>query len=95
MGLSKGYTCAYREFPPYPNSSMTTYNDSDYRLIGVRMVHEFGVNIDFDRSVFLSLQDFATPSLTEQNTIFFTGDNAELERREIEQFQLRRRWESR
>ncbi|KAL9988404.1 hypothetical protein ACROYT_G002842 [Oculina patagonica] len=39
-------------------------------------------------------RDFATPSLTEENTVFFTDDNAELERREIEQFQLRRSWES-
>jgi len=41
------------------------------------------------------LQDFATPSLTEENTVNFTDDNAELERREIKQFQLRRSWESR
>ena len=46
-------------------------------------------------SYFLSFKDFATPSLTEENTVFYTEDNAELERKEIEQFQLRRRWESR
>jgi len=40
-------------------------------------------------------RDFATPSLTEENTVNFTDDNAELERREIKQFQLRRSWESR
>ena len=40
-------------------------------------------------------KDFATPSLTDENTVFYTEDNAELERREIEQFKLRRRWESR
>ena len=40
-------------------------------------------------------KDFATPSLTDENTVFYTEDNAELERREIEQFQLRRSWESR
>ncbi|XP_022806308.1 E3 ubiquitin-protein ligase rnf213-alpha-like [Stylophora pistillata] len=39
-------------------------------------------------------RDFATPSLTEENTVFYAEDDAELERREIEQFQLRRRWES-
>ena len=49
----------------------------------------------FDDNVLIFLQDFATPSLTEENNEFFTDDNAELERREIEQFQLRRRWESR
>ena len=49
----------------------------------------------FDDNIVIFLQDFATPSLTEENTIFFTEDNAELERREIEQFQLRRSWESR
>ena len=49
----------------------------------------------FDDNALVSLQDFATPSLTEENTIFFMEDNAELERREIEQFQLRRSWESR
>ena len=47
------------------------------------------------KSYFLSFKDFATPSLTEENTVFYTEDNAELERKEIEQFQLRRRWESR
>ena len=40
-------------------------------------------------------KDFATPSLTDENTVFYTEDNTELERREIEQFQLRRSWESR
>ena len=49
----------------------------------------------FDDNVLVFFQDFATPSLTEENTVFFTDDNAELERREIEQFQLRRSWESR
>ena len=58
-------------------------------------MHKFGVGIYFDENVLVSLQDFATPSLTEENTVFFTDDNAELERREIEQFQLRRSWESR
>lgn len=43
----------------------------------------------------ISFKDFATPSLTDQNTVFYTEDNAELERREIEQFQLRRSWETR
>lgn len=52
-----------------------------------------GVNIYFI-DVFL-LQDFATPSLTEEDTNFLTEDNAVLERRVIEQFQLRRHWESR
>lgn len=45
--------------------------------------------------IFFVMQDFATPSLTEENTVFFTKDNAELERRELEQFKLRRSWESR
>ena len=49
----------------------------------------------FDNKALIFLKDFATPSLTEENTVFFTDDNAELERREIEQFQLRRSWESR
>ena len=40
-------------------------------------------------------KDFATPSLTNENTVFYTEDNAEIERMEIEQFKLRRRWESR
>ena len=40
-------------------------------------------------------KDFATPSLTDENTVFYTEDNAEIERMEIEQFKLRRRWESR
>ena len=40
-------------------------------------------------------KDFATPSLTDDNTVFYTEDNAELERREIEQFQPRRSWETR
>ena len=43
----------------------------------------------------VSFKDFATPSLTDDNTVFYTEDNAELERREIEQFQLRRSWETR
>lgn len=41
------------------------------------------------------LQDFATPSLTEEKKVFFTKDAEELERKEIEQFTFRRRWESR
>ena len=49
----------------------------------------------FDDNVLIFLQDFATPSLTEENTVFSTDDDAELERREIEQFQLRRSWENR
>lgn len=49
----------------------------------------------FDDHILIFLQDFATPSLTDENTVFFTDDNVELERREIEQFQLRRSWESR
>ena len=47
------------------------------------------------KSYFLYFKDFATPSLTEESTVFYTEDNAELERQEIEQFQPRRRWESR
>ncbi|XP_022801884.1 E3 ubiquitin-protein ligase rnf213-alpha-like, partial [Stylophora pistillata] len=39
-------------------------------------------------------RDFATPSLTDENPVFYTEDNVELEQKEIEQFQLRRSWES-
>ncbi|XP_074628909.1 E3 ubiquitin-protein ligase rnf213-alpha-like isoform X2 [Acropora palmata] len=39
-------------------------------------------------------RDFATPSLTDENTVFYTKDDVDLERQEIEHFQLRRRWES-
>ncbi|XP_068759451.1 E3 ubiquitin-protein ligase rnf213-alpha-like isoform X4 [Montipora capricornis] len=39
-------------------------------------------------------RDFATPSLTDENAVFCTKDDVDLERQEIEQFQLRRRWES-
>ena len=53
------------------------------------------LTIHFDGHVLIFLKDFATPSLTDENTVFFTDDNVELERREIEQFQLRRSWESR
>ena len=44
---------------------------------------------------FISLEDFATPSLSEENTDSIASDKAETEKREIEQFQLRRSWESR
>lgn len=47
----------------------------------------------FDKNSFLSSQDFATPSLSEENAAFLTDDDAE--RREIKQFQLRKSWESR
>lgn len=53
------------------------------------------LTLHFDDHILIFLQDFATPSLTDENTVFFTDDNVELERREIEQFQLRRSWESR
>ena len=55
----------------------------------------FSAAVSAMKSYFLYFKDFATPSLTEENTEFYTEDNAELERKEIEQFQLRRRWESR
>ena len=46
-------------------------------------------------SYFISLEDFATPSLSEENTDSIASDKTETEKREIEEFQLRRSWESR
>ncbi|XP_022796393.1 E3 ubiquitin-protein ligase rnf213-alpha-like isoform X3 [Stylophora pistillata] len=91
-----------RHFVSFLNSQLRDCEQSfycDMQLMRAILAGPNVLNLEGFRSFVVRFmiqmsRDFATPSLTEENTVFYTEDNAELERKEIEQFQLRRRWES-
>ncbi|PFX19443.1 E3 ubiquitin-protein ligase RNF213 [Stylophora pistillata] len=91
-----------RHFVSFLNSQLRDCEHSfycDMKLMRTVLEGPHVLNLEGFRSFVVRFmiqmsRDFATPSLTEENTVFYTEDNAELERKEIEQFQLRRRWES-
>ncbi|KAJ7339383.1 hypothetical protein OS493_005778 [Desmophyllum pertusum] len=91
-----------RHFVSFLNSQLRDCEQSffcDMQLMRTILAGPDVLNLEGFRSFVVRFmiqmsRDFATPSLTEENTVFFTDVNAKLERREIEHFQLRRSWES-
>ncbi|RMX46188.1 hypothetical protein pdam_00007847 [Pocillopora damicornis] len=91
-----------RHFVSFLNSQLQDCEESfycDMQLMRAVLAGPDVLNLEGFRSFVVRFmiqmsRDFATPSLTEENTVFCTEDNAELERKETEQLQLRRRWES-
>ncbi|XP_068735057.1 LOW QUALITY PROTEIN: E3 ubiquitin-protein ligase rnf213-alpha-like [Montipora capricornis] len=91
-----------RHFVSFLNSQLRDCEESvycDMKLMRAILAGPNVLNLEGFRSFAVRFmiqmsRDFATPSLTDENTVFFAKDDAELERKEIEQFKLRRSWES-
>ncbi|XP_067057901.1 E3 ubiquitin-protein ligase rnf213-alpha-like isoform X3 [Acropora muricata] len=91
-----------RHFVSFLNSQLRDCEQSvfcDMKLMRAILTGPNVLNLEGFRSFVVRFmiqmsRDFATPSLTDENTFFYTKDDEDLERQEIEQFKLRRRWES-
>ncbi|KAJ7339375.1 hypothetical protein OS493_005769 [Desmophyllum pertusum] len=83
-----------RHFVSFLNSQLRDCEQSDYCDMQLMRSILEGFRSFVVRFMIQMSRDFATPSLTEENTESFKEDNAKRERREIEQFQLRRSWEN-
>ncbi|XP_068731195.1 E3 ubiquitin-protein ligase rnf213-alpha-like [Montipora capricornis] len=91
-----------RHFVSFLNSQLRDCEESfycDMKLMRAILAGPNVLNLEGFRSFVVRFmiqmsRDFATPSLTDENTVIFAKDDAELERQEIEQFKLRRSWES-
>ncbi|XP_022803330.1 E3 ubiquitin-protein ligase rnf213-alpha-like isoform X2 [Stylophora pistillata] len=101
-GITEPSWSEIRHFVSFLNSQLRDCEESfycDMKLMRTVLAGQNVLNLEGFRSFVVRFmiqmsRDFATPSLTEENTVFYTVDNEELKRKEIEQFQLRRQWES-
>ncbi|PFX17552.1 E3 ubiquitin-protein ligase RNF213, partial [Stylophora pistillata] len=92
-----------RHFVSFLNSQLKDCEKSlycDMKLMRTILAGPNVLNLEGFRSFVVRFmiqmsRDFATPSLIDENPMFYTEDNVELEQKEIEQFQLRRSWETR